>query len=97
MHLMLLLPEMEKACLFVGFYADLPHRVAGGTDSGAKSVFVRWLLREDHRLPPGMGGGNLLHWECGADCVVDVGLTHRAGHAGNFNCCSNHLCTFFQK
>lgn len=45
MHLMLLLPEMEKACLFVGLDADLPRRVAGGTDGGAQSVFVRWLLR----------------------------------------------------
>lgn len=81
MYLMLLLSEMEKACLFVGLDADLSRRIAGGTDGGAQSVFVRWLLREDHRLPPGMGGGNFLHRECGADCVVDVGLTHRAGHA----------------
>ena len=81
MHLMLPLPEMEKACLVVGLDADLSRRVAGGVNSSAQSVFVRWLLREDHRLPPGMGGGNLLHWECSADCVVDVGLTHGAGHA----------------
>ena len=97
MHLMLLLPEMKKACLFVGFDADLPLRVACCTDGCAQSVFVRWLLREYHRLLPGMGGGNLLHRECGADSVVDVGLTHRADQSGNFNCCSNYLCTFFKK
>ena len=55
MILLFLLPEMEKAFLLVDCGADLPRRVAGGIDGGTEGVFVQRLLREDHRLPLGMG------------------------------------------
>lgn len=96
MHLMLLLPEMEKAFLFADCGADLPRRIAGGVNGGAQGVFAQWLFREDYRLSLGMGGGDLLYGECGANGVVDVGLAHGAGHAGNFSCCLGHIYTLFQ-
>ena len=55
MILMFLLPEMEKAFLLVDCGADLARRISGGIDGGAQDAFVQRLLREDHRLPLGMG------------------------------------------
>ena len=96
MILLFLLPEMEKAFLLVDCGAELSRRIAGGIDGGAEGVFVQRLFREDYRLSLGMGGGDLLYGECGANGVVDVGLAHGAGHAENLNCCLDHFRTFFQ-
>ena len=93
MILLFLLPETEKAFLLVDCGADLPRRVAGGIDGGAEGVFVQRLSRENHRLPLEMGGRNLFHGKRGANGVVDVRLAHRAGHAGNLNCCLDHFRT----
>ena len=54
MHLMLLLPEMEKAFLLIDCGADLSRHIAGGIDGGTECIFAQRLFREDHRLPLGM-------------------------------------------
>ena len=52
MILLFLLPEMEKAFLFIDCGADLSSHIAGGIDGGTECIFAQRLFREDHRLPP---------------------------------------------
>ena len=72
MSSVLLFSEMKQSLFFIRFRMDLPRRVAGGVNSGAEGVFVQRRLGEDHRLPLGMGGCDLLHRECAANGIVDV-------------------------
>lgn len=78
---------MENGFLLIGHGADFSRCIAGCLNGGAEGVFVQRLLGVDYRLSLGMGGGDLLYGECGANGVVDLGLAHGAGHAGNFSCC----------
>ena len=55
MSSVLLFSEMKQSLFFIRFRMDLPRRVAGGVNSGTEGVLVQRRLREDHRLPLGMG------------------------------------------
>ena len=70
----------EQPLLFIRCAVDGAHMVSGGFDGGAERVFVQRLLREDHRLPLGMGGCDLIHRECVANGVVDMGFAHGTRH-----------------
>ena len=57
----------------------LGHRfdlIACHADGGAQSGLVNIAFREDHRLPPAVGGGDLFHRKRLTDGVVHMGLSH---------------------
>src|SRR5699024_4973147 len=73
--------KSEQPFLAAGLAFGREHPVPGGVQGGGQLRLAQRLLREDDALPLFVGGGHLLHPEGPPDRVVDMGLTHAAGHA----------------